>query len=145
MVWREYGAILARRELAATVSAVKTITIYDIAAFGVGLSSNDLSSAVSAQFPVEVFTNAAASAEYHNTLLFEVYKESSLAVFTLRDGSQRRACFHYYDGSFELKGMPGSYVVPGGRSSQFNATLMHLVRELLNLRANQGTRDANKK
>jgi hypothetical protein len=129
VAWRgHHTATLARRVLAKTVFATRSVRIYDIAFFGVGFSSNDISSAISAQFPVEVFSNAAASAEYHNPSL-GLWKQTSLAVLTLRDGSQRRACFHYDDGSFALEDLPGYYTVLGGGNSEFNSTFMRLIQK----------------
>jgi hypothetical protein len=126
---QENRVVKAYRELTLTVSSVQAITLYDVNAtrsFSTNISSIELSSKISAPFPLEVFTGAAGSAEYHQ---WGLWKGASLAVLTLRDGSQRRARFSYYGGFFGLEGVSGIYNIRGGQDSEFFKTFQSIMRE----------------
>ena len=119
-VWHEHRIAQGYRELALTLSSVTSVTVYDVGqlrGFGTNLSPSDLSFTLSAPFPLEVFTSGAGSAKYHNQR--GLWKGASLAVLTLRDGSQRRMRLSYFGGGFALEGVPGLYVVKGGEDSDF--------------------------
>jgi hypothetical protein len=126
-LWHEHRVSLGYRELALTVSSVTSVTIYDVSGFATEITSNKLSSAVSAQFPVEVFTTAAASAEYHYQP--QMWKVAYLAILTLRDGSHRRAKFDTIWGMFALEGTPGTYIVEHGGGSEFGVTLNSIIQK----------------
>jgi len=127
LVWHEHKVAVAYRRLAITIAGVTNITVYDLSISADATLPTNLSSSISAQFPVEVFSSAAGNAEYRNPVL-PVWKGSSLAVFSLRDGTVRRARFSYYGGFFALEGIPGYYVV--GQDSDFHATFKRLVHEV---------------
>lgn len=122
-----YRAAFAYQKLAATVSSVTSVTIYAGNYQATDLSTNALSSASSAQFPVDVFVTAAGSAEYRS---FGLWKGSPLVVLTLRDGTRQRARISYYGGFFGLEGVPGIYIVPGGQNSEFFTTFRHVLEQL---------------
>jgi hypothetical protein len=128
-LWQANRAAQAYRELALTVSSVKAVTLYDVTAtgnFNTNLSYSELSSKTSVSFPLEGFTDAAGSAEYHQ---WGLWKGASLAVLTLRDGSQRRARFSFYGGFFGLEGVPGIYAVKGGQDSEFFKTFESIMQQ----------------
>ncbi|HEX5219002.1 MAG TPA: hypothetical protein VFZ59_05495 [Verrucomicrobiae bacterium] len=128
LAWREHKAAVAYRQLAIIVSSVTNVTVYDLSASTDGVSSNSLSLAVSAPFPIEVFSRAAGNAAYRDPI-FAIWKGSSVAVLTLRDGATRLARFSYYGGFFSLEGVPGYYVVPGGHDSEFHTRFWKLIDE----------------
>lgn len=112
-----HRARLAKQELATILHQIATITLYDLD-LDDGDDPRSLEAAISAPFPVEIFARAAGSARYHGG--FPVWKGSSLAIMTLRDGTQRRARFSYYGGFFALDGVSGRFSVPGEGFSDFN-------------------------
>lgn len=126
-LWHEHRIAQGYRELTRTVTSVVSVTVYDVSDFAPGITSNKLSSAVSAQFPVEVFSTAAGSAEYHYQRY--LWKGSVTAVLTLRDGSQRHARFDMFWGKFELEGVPGTYIVENGGGSEFDVTLNSIIQK----------------
>ena len=125
--WHEHRIAQGYQELARTVSSVASVTVYDVSDFATGITYNKLSSAVSAQFPVEVFSTAAGSAKYHYQPY--LWKGAFLAVLTLRDGSQRRAKFDPFWGKFALEGVPGTYIVENGGGSEFDVTLNSIIQK----------------
>jgi hypothetical protein len=129
-VWHEHRLAQGYRELALTISSVTSVTVYDVNCgrhFCPDVSSNDLSTTLSASFPLEVFISAAGSAKFHNQT--GMWKGAFLAVLTLRDGSQRRARLSVFGGGFALDGVPGLYVVRGGQDSDFLRTFKSILRE----------------
>jgi len=124
-LWQENRTAQAYQKLARTVSSVTAVTVYNVDGFR-NVSSNELSSALSASFPLDVFINAAGNAEYHQWAL---WKGSPLVILTLRDGSQCRARFSYYGGFFSLEGAPGIYVVNGGYDSEFFRTFRSILEK----------------
>jgi hypothetical protein len=116
----------ARRELAAITPQIASISLYDLH-IGDPDTAELLSSAISAPFPVDVFVRAASSAEHRSG--HTPWKGSSLAVLTLRDGSQRRARFSYYGGFFALDGTDGVFTVPGANSSDFHQRYIRFIQE----------------
>ncbi|MFO1514044.1 MAG: hypothetical protein U1F83_14180 [Verrucomicrobiota bacterium] len=125
--WREHKVAVAYHQLAITISGVTNITVYDLSASTDMPTPTNLSSSTSSPFPVELFSRSAGKAEYRNPLL-PVWKGSSLAVLSLRDGTTRRARFSYYGGFFALEGVPGYYVV--GQDSDFHSTFKRIVSEV---------------
>jgi hypothetical protein len=129
-VWHEHRIAQGYRELALTITSVTSVTVYDVncgRSFCPDASSNDLSTTLSAPFPLGVFTSGAGSATFHNQT--GMWKGAFLAVLTLRDGSQRRARLSNFGGGFALDGVPGLYVVRGGQDSEFFRTLKSILRE----------------
>jgi hypothetical protein len=124
-LWQENRTAQAYHKLARTVSSVSSVTVYDVSYYK-NVSSNELSSALSASFPLEVFIDAAGHAEYHQ---WGLWKGSPLVILTLRDGSQCRARFSYYGGFFSLEGVPGIYVVNGGQDSEFFRTFRSILEK----------------
>jgi hypothetical protein len=125
--WHEHQIAKGYQELARTVSSVASVTVYADGDSATGIASNRLSSVVSAQFPVEVFSTAAASAEYHYLPYF--WKGAVHAVLTMRDGSQHRARFDLVWGMIKLEGVPGTYIVENGGGSEFAFTLNNIIQK----------------
>ena len=88
MLLREHRSHYARSELALIIPQIGSITLYDLH-ITEPHDSTWLEHAISAPFPVDVFTRAAKSAQHHSGTT--LWKGSSLAVLTLSDGTQRRA------------------------------------------------------
>lgn len=116
----------AKADLSAVIPQIASITLYDLD-MGDAQTDETLASAISAPFSVDVFSRAASSAEHHSGPT--VWKGSSLAILTLRDGSQRRAYFSYYGGFFTLEGSSGRFVVPGAGSSEFHQHYMRFIQD----------------
>ncbi|HWY31779.1 MAG TPA: hypothetical protein VNX46_13555 [Candidatus Acidoferrum sp.] len=125
----EYHAAVGYQKLAQTISSVTNVTIYGLPYNTVDISSNALASVPSVQFPTEVFTTAAGTAEYDT---FGLWKGSPLVILTLRDGRQQHARFSYYGGLFGLDGIAGVYVVAGGPNSEFYMTFRRILEQQLN-------------
>lgn len=123
---RQLRARAARADLSAVIPQIASITLYDLDT-GDAQTDEFLATAISAPFPVDVFSRAASSAEHHSGLT--IWMGSSLAVLTLRDGSQRRVHFSYYGGFFTLEGASGRFEVPGASSSAFHQHYMRFIQE----------------
>lgn len=115
----KHRARVAPQELATILPQIASITLYDLH-INNSHTATSLGSAISATFPVDVFMRAASSAQHHPDA--GLWKGSSLAILTLRDGTQRRAHFSYYGGFFKLEGIIGHFVVPSaaGFDDAFN-------------------------
>lgn len=129
----------SQRGLAELLPQIAAITLYDLQNRTV--DSNALASATSAQFPVEAFRSACASATSESTI--PVWKGSSLAVLTMSDGSERTARFSYYGGFFTIDGFTGHFVVPGGGASEFQRLHEQLIQEQFVPRRHQRTGSHN--
>jgi len=129
----------AQRGLAELLPQIATITLYDIQ--DRTADSNALASATSAQFPVEAFRSACASATSDGGVA--VWKGSSLAIFTLSDGTQRQARFSYYGGFFTIDGYSGHFVVPGGGASEFQRLHHQLIQEQFAPRRHERNKNRN--
>ena len=117
-------ALAADRELATLVPQITSITIYDVQGDGV---SSPLTSTPSAAFPIDIFARSAASASSSGGVT--IWKGSSLAVITLRDGTQRRGRFSYYGGFFTLDGVSRRFTIRGEAASEFQQSLNSLIQE----------------
>lgn len=129
----------SQRALAELLPQVSAITLYDIQERTA--DSSTLASATSAQFPVEAFRSACASATSEGSVA--VWKGSSLAVFTLSDGTQRQARFSYYGGFFTIEGFSGHFVVPGGGASEFQHLHEQLIQEQFVPRRHERNKNRN--
>lgn len=117
-------ALAADRELAALVPQIASITIYDVQGDRVPSLPT---STPAASFPIDVFTRSAASASSSGGVT--LWKGSSVAVITLRDGTQRRARFSYYGGFFTLEGLSRRFTIRGEAASEFQQSLDRLIQE----------------
>ncbi len=117
-------ALAADRELATLVPQIASITVYDVQGDGV---SSTLTSTPSAAFPTDIFARSAASASSSGGVT--IWKGSSLAVITLRDGTQRRGRFSYYGGFFTLDGVSRRFTIRGEAASEFQQTFSRLIQE----------------
>ena len=117
-------ALAADRELAALVPQIASITVYDVQGDG---ASSTLTSTSSTAFPTDIFTRSAAAASSSGGVT--IWKGSSLAVITLRDGTQRRGRFSYYGGFFTLDGVSRRFTIRGEAASEFQQTLSRLIQE----------------
>jgi hypothetical protein len=129
----------SQRRLAELLPQITAITLYDIQ--DRTADSNALASAASAQFPVEAFRRACASATSEGSVA--VWKGSSLAVFTLSDGTQRGARFSYYGGFFTIDGFSGHFVVPRGGASEFQRLHEQLIQEQFVPRRHERNKNRN--
>ena len=138
MLLREHSARVAHRDLAAIVPQIISITLYDLH-INDSHDSTALGGAISAPFPADVFTRAATSAQHRSGTT--IWKGSSLAILTLRDGTQRRAHFSYYGSFFTLEGISGRFVVP--TSTGFQDTFIRFIQErFVPQRRQRNTRNA---
>jgi hypothetical protein len=136
---RYHRSSIAPQELANILPQIASITLYDVDV-GESLTSTTLQSAISAPFPVDVFMRAASSAQHHSSSPF--WKGSSLAILTLRDGTQRHAHISYYGSFFTIDGIIGHFIVPStvGFGDIFNQFLhQHIIPKRI---ARNATRNA---
>ncbi len=117
-------ALAADRELATLVPQIASITIYDVQGDAIPSSPT---STPSASFPIEVFTRSATSASSSGGVT--LWKGSSLAVITLRDGTQRHGRFSYYGGFFTLDGVSRRFTIRGEAASEFQQSFDRLIQE----------------
>jgi hypothetical protein len=115
----------SQRALAKLLPQIMAITLYDIQDCPV--HSNALVSVTSTQFPVAAFRRACVSATNESGV--PVWKGSSLAIFTLSNGTQRQARFSHYGGFFTIDGLSGRFVVPGRSSSEFQRLHNQLIQK----------------
>jgi hypothetical protein len=117
-------ALAADRELATLVPQIASITVYDVQGDG---RPSSLASIPSAAFPIEVFRRSATSASSSGG--FTLWKGSSLAVITLRDGTLRHGRFSYYGGFFTLDGVSRRFTIRGEAASEFQRSFDRLIQE----------------
>ena len=129
----------SHRRLTELLSQITSITLYDI--HDGADDSNAFTTATSAQFPVEAFRRACASATSEAGVA--IWKGSSLAVITLSDGSQRQAWFSYHGGSFKIDGFSGYFVVQDRGSSEFQRLHHQLIQEQFVPRRQERNKDGN--
>ncbi len=129
----------SQRAFAELLPQIAAITLYDI--HDRTVDSNVLASATSAQYSVEVFRRACASATSEGGVA--VWKGSSLAVLTLSDGTQRQARFSYYGGFFTIDGFSGHFVAPGGGASEFQRLHDQLIQEQFVPRRHERNKNRN--
>jgi hypothetical protein len=116
---------ISQRAFDKLLPQITAITLYDI--HDPTPDSNALFSATSARFPVEAFRRACTSATNESGVA--IWKGSSLVVFTLSDGKQRRARFSYYGGFFTVDGFSGHFVAPGRGTSEFQRLHSQLIQD----------------
>ncbi len=125
LLLQKQRAHAAESQLADMIPQITFITVYDIDGHAT-LNSNVLVSATSAAFPVDVFGRAASSATREGGMT--IWKGSTTAVITLRDGTQRHARFSYYGGFFTVDGLSGRFVARGAGSSEFQEALLRVMQ-----------------
>jgi hypothetical protein len=117
-------AYKADRKLAALAPQIASISVYDVQGDSIPSS---LDTTPSASFPVEVFTRSASSASSDGG--YTIWKGSSLAIITMRDGTQRRARFSYYGNFFTLEGVSRRYTIRGNAASEFQDEFQRIIQE----------------
>ena len=116
----------SQRQLSEIVPEISAVTLYDYDGT-VSPDSNTLATAISAAFSVSVFSRAASAATCKGGVT--IWKGSTLAVITLRDGTHWNARLSYYGGFFTVDGLSGRFVAPGADSSEFQQAVRRLVQE----------------
>lgn len=129
----------SQRGLGELAPQITAITLYDIQ--GRSANSKALGSAIAVEFPLEVFQRACASATREASAAD--WKGSSLAVLTLRDGTQRQARFSYYGGFFAINGLSGHFVLPDRGSSEFQRLHDQLIQQQFIPRRHDRKRNRN--
>jgi hypothetical protein len=126
VVFQKQRAGASQRRLAEIVPEISAVTLYDLDGTG-SPDSNTLAAAISAAFPVNVFSRAASAATCKGGVT--IWKGSTLAVITMRDGTHWNARLSHYGGFFTVDGLSGRFVAPGADSSEFQQAVRRLVQE----------------